>query len=97
MNLLSFDIEISDIFELGQYEDIEKYAPFHISVAATAILDGEERAWYSKDETGNPALNLTKQRAHELLEYLDRMQQQGFMVCAWNGLNFDLKWIGHQA
>ena len=36
MKLLSFDIEISDIFELGKYEDIEKYAPFHISVAGGA-------------------------------------------------------------
>jgi hypothetical protein len=68
------------IVELGRYEDIEKYAPFHISVAATAIHDGEERVWYSKDEAGNPALNLTRQLAHELLEYLDEMQQQGFMV-----------------
>jgi len=25
------------------------------------------------------------------------MQQMEFMVCAWNGLSFDLKWIGHQA
>jgi hypothetical protein len=40
---------------------------------------------------------LTQQRAHELLEYLDEMQQMEFMVCAWNGLSFDLKWIGNQA
>ncbi len=97
MKLLSFDIEISDIFELGRHEDMEKYAPFHISVAATAILDGEERVWYSEDEEGRPALNLTQQRARELLEYLDEMQQKGYMLCAWNGLGFDLKWIGHQA
>jgi len=97
MKLLSFDIEISDVFELGQYEDMEKYAPFHISVAATAIHDGEERVWYSGDAEGRPALNLTRQRAHELLEYLDEMQEKKFMVCAWNGLSFDLKWIGHQA
>jgi hypothetical protein len=97
MKLLSFDIEISDVFELGKYEDIEKYAPFHISVAATAIHNGEERIWYSEDADGSPALSVTPQRAHELLEYLDEMQQAGFMVCAWNGLNFDLKWIGHQA
>jgi hypothetical protein len=97
MKLLSFDIEISDVFELGKYEDIEKYAPFHISVAATAIHNGEERIWYSEDVDGSPALSVTPQRAHELLEYLDEMQQAGFMVCAWNGLNFDLKWIGHQA
>jgi hypothetical protein len=97
MKLLSFDIELSDVFELGEHEDMEKYAPFHISVAATAIQDGEERVWYSEDEEGRPALNLTPQRAHELLEYLEAMQREDCMVCAWNGLNFDLKWIGYQA
>lgn len=97
MNLLSFDIEISDIFELLPNENLEQYAPFHISVAATAILNGEEHVWYSKTGNGSPALNLTQQRALELLEYLDEMQSKGFMVCAWNGLGFDLKWIGHQA
>lgn len=97
MKLLSFDIEISDVFEMEKYEDMEKYAPFHISVAATAIHDGAEQVWYSEDEKGCPVLNLTQQRAHELLEYLDAMQQHEYMVCAWNGLSFDLKWIGHQA
>jgi RNase_H superfamily len=97
MKLLSFDIEISDVFELGKHEDMEKYAPFHISVAATAIHNGEERVWYSEHEEGAPALNLTQERAHQLLEYLDEMQQMEFMVCAWNGLGFDLKWIGYQA
>ncbi len=97
LKLLSFDIELSDVFELGRNEDLEKYAPFHISIAATAIHGGEERHWYSKGENGLPAMNITPQRAHELLEYLDEMQQAGFMICAWNGLGFDLKWIGHQA
>jgi hypothetical protein len=97
MKLLSFDIEISDVFELGKYENIEKYAPLHISVAATAIHNGEERVWYSKDDAGRPALNMNRNGAHDLLEYLCEMQQKGFKVCAWNGLGFDLKWIGHQA
>ncbi len=97
MKLLSFDIEISDDFELGPHEEMEEYAPFHISVAATAIHDGDERIWYSDGEDGHPALSMTQQRAHELLEYLGEMQQAGYMVSAWNGLSFDLKWIGHQA
>ena len=97
MELLSFDIELSDVFELGKHEDIEKYAPFHIAVAATAIHNGEERVWYSTDEEDHPALNLTRERAHDLLEYLDEMQHSGLAVCAWNGLAFDLKWIGHHA
>ena len=96
MKFLSVDIEISDVFELGKHEDMDKYAPFHISVAATAVQGGEERVWYS-EQNGQPALNLTPQRAHELLEYLEDMQRSGYNVCAWNGLGFDLKWIGHHA
>ena len=53
--LLSFDIEISDIFELGRHEDMEKYAPFHISVGATAVVGGGEKVWYSNNEEGAPA------------------------------------------
>ena len=97
MKLLSFDIEIADVFELREHEDIDKHAPFHISVAATAVHDGEEKLWYSADEEGRPALSLTQQKAHEVLQYLDEMQGKEFMVCAWNGLGFDLRWLGHQA
>jgi hypothetical protein len=71
MKLLSFDMEISDVFELDKHEDMEKYAPFHISVVASAIHKGEERVWYSKDEEGRPVFGLTQQRAHEFLEYLE--------------------------
>ncbi len=97
MKNLSFDIEISDVFDLGKYEDMELYAPFHIAVAATAVHGGEERVWFSEGEGRRPALNLTQQRAHELLEYLGEMQQKGVRVCAWNGLGFDFKWLGRQA
>jgi len=97
MKLLSFDIEIADIFELGKGEELEKYAPFHISVAASAIHGGDKRIWFSENEDGQPASQLTQQRTHELLEYLEEMQRQDYMICAWNGLSFDLKWIGHQA
>ncbi|MCH9651547.1 MAG: hypothetical protein K0U98_25190 [Deltaproteobacteria bacterium] len=97
MTLLSFDIEISDVFELGKNEDMEKYAPFHVAVAATAVHEGEERLWYSEEDSGDPALNLTESKSREVLEYLEEMQQRGFKVCAWNGLSFDLKWLGKQA
>ena len=97
MKLLAFDIEIADIFDLQPGDDLEKYAPFHISVAATAIDQGEELHWYSTDASGQPTLTMSKQRAQQLLEYLDKKQTQGYAVCAWNGLNFDFKWLGYQA
>ena len=95
--ILSFDIEINDIFDLKPYEDMEKYAPFHISTGATVVHEGEEKAWYSLNKEGKVMFNLTQRKAHVLLRYLRKMQRKGFMVCSWNGLSFDLKWIGYHA
>ena len=97
MNLLSFDIEISDIFELKPRENIDKYAPFHISVASTAIYKGEERVWYSVDKSDKPLLRISKTEANNLLNFLKTKQNDGYYICAWNGLQFDLQWIGYNA
>ena len=97
MELLSFDIEIADIFDLKPHEDIEKYAPFHISVASTAIYEGDEKIWHSADRQNKPLLQMTQATANELLVYLKAKQDEGYCVCAWNGLKFDLQWIGYNA
>ena len=97
MALLTFDIEISNEFELRPGEDLDRYAPFDISVAATKVVGGEERLWLTKGADGKPALNLARSQAAELLGYLDTMQKQGHSLVAWNGLSFDLRWIGHAA
>jgi hypothetical protein len=97
MRLLSFDIEISNVFELRPGEDINKYAPFDVAVAATQV-DGEEpRLWHSAGPDGTPLASMDRPRAGELLEYLERMQREGCAVCAWNGLGFDLQWIARAA
>jgi hypothetical protein len=97
MKFLGFDIEISDLFDMKPGEDLRKYAPFHISVAATVDSEGKETLWYSVDEHGTPAVDMTRAKAQELLAHLQAIQQAGYMLCAWNGLNFDLRWIGHNA
>lgn len=97
VKLLSVDIEIANVFELGPGEDLDSYGPFDISVAATVVDGGEERLWYSADRDGRPLPTMTREKAHELLRYLQAMQSQGYTVCAWNGLSFDLRWIGHVA
>ena len=76
-------------------EELENYAPFHISVAATAIHNGEDKIWDSGNKVA-PELNLTKDKARELLEYLDQKQNEGFAICAWNGPGFDFQWLGRQ-
>ncbi len=94
IEILSFDIEISDDFTLEEGQDLDEHAPFHTSVAATVIEGGEERLWFSKGEDGQPSLYASPKKMHELLEYLEEKQAEGIRVCAWNGLSFDLKWIG---
>ena len=97
MKIVSFDIEISNVFDLRPGEDIEKYAPFDVAVAATQVQDGEHRLWFSSDVGGRPRVNLERRHAQELLQYLEQMQQAGHAACAWNGLSFDLQWIARAA
>jgi len=97
MKILSFDIEISNVFDLRPGEDIAQYAPFDVAVAATQIADGEHRLWFSSGPGDKPLVNLERQHARELLDYLDQMQRDGYAVCAWNGLSFDLQWIARAA
>ena len=97
MKFVSFDIEIADEFELKEGEDILKYAPFHISVAATLDSEGTHKLWYSTGENGAPAKVMDKARARELLEHLRAIELSGSKLFAWNGLGFDLRWIGHNA
>lgn len=97
MKHISFDIEISDEFDMQPGDDLLKYAPFHISVAAAVDNTGAGKLWHSTGEDGKPAVEMRPERARELLAYLDQMQREGWKLFAWNGLNFDLRWIGHNA
>ena len=97
MKFLSVDIEIADEFELKPGEDLDKYAPFHISVAATVDSEGNRRLWYSKTESGAPALHMDRRTAGDLLAELRAKQQSGYKLFTWNGLSFDLRWIGYNA
>lgn len=97
MQLLSFDIEIANVFTLQPGEDLERHAPFDISVAAAATQGGAVRHWHMRDASGKPAGILDAATAHAVLEYLRAEQRRGTRVCAWNGLSFDLRWLAHVA
>lgn len=97
MAILAFDIETSNIFELGPGDDLDDFGPFDISVAATHLVGGEEKLWLTTAANGAMGPNLSKSKAAELLGYLEQMQRQGHAIVAWNGLSFDLRWIGHVA
>ncbi len=97
MKTLTFDIEISNVLDILPGEDIETYAPFDISVAATKILGGEERLWLSRGPDGTPMTSMRREHAQALLAYLKARQREGHRLVAWNGLSFDLRRIGHAA
>jgi hypothetical protein len=97
MRHISFDIEIADEFDLKPGEDLLCHAPFHISVAAAVDSDGNSRLWFSDGEDGKPATEMGQETAREMLAYLGRKQSEGWDLFAWNGLSFDLRWIGYNA
>jgi hypothetical protein len=96
-SLLSFDIEIANEFTLRPGEDLERYAPFDVSVAAVAHEGGTVRHWHAADVRGKPAGTLDARLAREVLEYLREAQLSGTRVFAWNGLSFDLRWLARAA
>ena len=92
---VSFDIEIANVFELARGEDLDRYGPFDISCAAAADDQGEVIHWVSQTEDGLLFENhLDAEMAHEMLSWLRNQQLAGARLFAWNGLSFDLRWIG---
>ena len=97
MPLLGFDIETANIITLARGENLDDHGPLDITVAATHIDGGEELLWLSAGANGIPLPMITRDRARELLAYLSRMQHEGHSIVAWNGLSFDMRWLGHAA
>lgn len=91
---VSFDIEIANVFELKPGEDLDQYGPFDISCAAAADDQGEVVHWTSTQPDGSFARHLDVAKAHEMLSWLREEQLAGSRLFAWNGLSFDLRWIG---
>jgi hypothetical protein len=97
MKILAFDIEIANVFSIAPGTDLDDYGPFDISVAATHEIGGESKLWISRSASGRPENHLSPKSALALLEFLASTQQAGNAVVAWNGLSFDMRWLGHAA
>lgn len=91
---ISFDIETADVIDLAPGEDLDAYGPFHISCAAAADDSGRVRHWTTAGEGGRPAPHFDRQTARAMLSWLRDEQQGGARLFAWNGLSFDLRWLG---
>ncbi len=91
---IAFDIEIANVFEAAPGEDLDRYGPFDISCAAIATDRGEVRHWYKRDAKGAPQRCIDAEIASDMLRVLREAQTAGVKVCAWNGLSFDVRWLG---
>lgn len=91
---IAFDIEIADVFELAPGEDLAERGPFAIAVAAAVAADGAARVFLNPGADGRPQRSLDEGGALEVLEHLRARQRAGDRLFAWNGLSFDLRWLG---
>ena len=91
---VAFDIEIGNEFELKPGEDLDAYGPFDITVAAWCDEGAGVRHWFTPDDAGEAGPMMNPKTAKELLAELRRRQVEGDRLVAWNGLSFDLRWIG---
>jgi len=96
--MIGFDIEICDEFDLQRGEDLDEKGPFRISVAAIHDSEtGRTRVWHDVDASGAPAAHLDRALARSVLEQLREWQRGGKRIVAWNGLSFDIRWMGEAA
>ncbi len=94
--MLAFDIELASIFDLPPGGDLDDFAPFDLSVAAAYSDQGGDRVWHDVED-GRPAARMSAATARDLLGHLRECQLAGEEIVSWNGVGFDLRWIGHVA
>lgn len=89
-----FDIEISNVIELAPGQDLEDHGPFDIAVAAACDEHRRVHHWLARDERGTPLSHIDATLAREVLLTLRDAQRRGARVFAWNGMSFDVRWLG---
>ncbi len=94
--MLAFDIELASLVEIPPGGDLDSLGPFDLSVAAAVDDRGGSKTWHGV-EGGRPAPRMSPADARAVLLHLRERQRTGEQVVAWNGVGFDLKWLGHAA
>jgi hypothetical protein len=96
LKYLAFDIEITRIMPEG-VGDWSNYRPLGISCAATLPSDGKPELWYGKTNSGDYASQLSVEETQELIKYLQRQVEAGYMILTWNGLGFDFDILAEES
>lgn len=91
--MLAFDIELASVVEIPAGGDLDQLGPFDLAVAAARDDRGGSWTWHGV-EGGAPAPKMSASDARAVLVALREKQRAGESVVAWNGVGFDLKWLG---
>lgn len=92
-----FDLNTSRVIPSGAC-DLLSYRPLGISCAAV-LESAEDHAniWYSGDEFGKPAAQMSKLDLQEVVHYLEDLAAKNVRLVTWNGLGFDFDILGEES
>ncbi|MBL8863666.1 MAG: ribonuclease H-like domain-containing protein [Planctomycetes bacterium] len=94
--MIAFDIELASLVEIPPGGDLDALGPFELSVAAARDDRGGAWTWHG-GEPARPAPRMSSADARAVLLHLRERIRAGETVVAWNGVGFDLKWLGAAA
>jgi hypothetical protein len=92
----AFDIEIARIMPEG-VSDWSRYRPLGISCAAAMSSDGETVLWYGKTSSEDYASQMSTAEAQEIVTYLKKQMEAGYLILTWNGLGFDFDILAEES
>ncbi len=93
---LAFDLEIAKIIP-GDFNDWKSHRPIGIACAATVAQGEKPLLWFSRDDTGGYAPQLTRGDAERLVAYLQSAVNSGYQILTWNGLGFDFDVLSEES
>ena len=88
--LLAFDIETAKVLP-DSVKDILDYRPLGITCAVAIASDlPNPFVWHGTTADGQPASQLSKTEAENVVTQLEDFVAKGYTIVTWNGLGFDL-------
>ena len=94
---LAFDIETAKDVP-GEDFNWRPHRPLGISCAATLASDsGQPLLWYGKTPDGFTGKQMSHADAQGLVQYLSKMEADGFTILTWNGLGFDFDILAEES
>ncbi|MGO9865011.1 MAG: ribonuclease H-like domain-containing protein [Terriglobales bacterium] len=96
---LAFDIETAKVLpQVLPGGDILKYRPLGITCAAALATDNKEpRLFYSRDASGRPSAQMTKDDLSGLVDFLADQIKNGYTILTHNGLGFDFDVVAEES